>query len=368
MRRLLAAACAAAFLPCRVLSAGDIPPGSVRVTFLDVARKDGGSAGEGAEDEYLRRLERNWGRGGIGDSAVVETSGKCVLIDGGLWTKGRTVVLPYLRRRGVKRLDAVVLTHQHGDHYGGLAEVVSAMPVGEVLTNGLTHSAKAYRIFMEAVEESGAAPGPQARGEARLGRRGHGDGSHLGRRGGGQARRLQQQLACSAHDVRKDLLSLRGRHGEDRGGRPSLVAAGVEKRGAQGRASRFELLLLFPVSAGRPARDSGHQHRRGEQVRPSPPPGHRPSPILRLQGIPDRPRRHGHGHERRGARLRRDRAREAAGGDGPEAIPRGVLPHRERGGGPFPEEGLRGRGRGVPEGDRDRAGRSRSPQQARLLL
>ena len=156
MRRLLAAACAAAFLPCRVLSAGDIPPGSVRVTFLDVARKDGGSAGEGAEDEYLRRLERNWGRGGIGDSAVVETSGKCVLIDGGLWTKGRTVVLPYLRRRGVKRLDAVVLTHQHGDHYGGLAEVVSAMPVGEVLTNGLTHSAKAYRIFMEAVEESGA--------------------------------------------------------------------------------------------------------------------------------------------------------------------------------------------------------------------
>ncbi len=156
MRRLLAAASVVAFLPCRVLSAGDIPPGSVRVTFLDVARKGGGSAGEGAEDEYMRRLERNWGRGGIGDSAVIETSGKCVLIDGGLWTKGRTVVLPYLRRRGVKALDAVVLTHQHGDHYGGLTEVVPAMPVGEVLTNGLTHSAKAYRIFMEAVVESGA--------------------------------------------------------------------------------------------------------------------------------------------------------------------------------------------------------------------
>lgn len=156
IRFLISALAAAALIPCCARADAGIPPGSARVTFLDVAGKTG-DAGEGAPtDDYMRRLERNWGRGGIGDSAVVETSEKCILIDGGLWTKGRTVVLPYLKRRGVKRLDFVILTHQHGDHYGGLAEVIAAMPVGEVITNGLVHTAKAYAKLMEAVKASGA--------------------------------------------------------------------------------------------------------------------------------------------------------------------------------------------------------------------
>lgn len=155
MRRLFAAAIAV-LLTCCALAAGDIRPGTVRVTFLDVTRKEGGADRGAPSDAYLQRLERRWGRGGIGDAAVVETAEKRILIDGGLWTKGRTVIVPFLKRRGITRLDAVVLTHQHGDHYGGLAEVLAAVPVGEVLTNGLTHSAKAYRIFMEAVKSSGA--------------------------------------------------------------------------------------------------------------------------------------------------------------------------------------------------------------------
>jgi len=129
---------------------------SVRVTFFDVAGKREEVQGKNAEDLYMRRVEKYWGRGGIGDSILIETGEKNVLIDGGLWTKGRSVVLPYLKERNIKRLDTVILTHQHGDHYGGLTEVIEDIPVGEVLTNGLTHSAKAYGKFMEAVKTSGA--------------------------------------------------------------------------------------------------------------------------------------------------------------------------------------------------------------------
>lgn len=157
MRRFLVFLLAATVLAPRGARASEgIPDGSARVTFLDVTRKDG-DAREGApSDEYMRRLERQWGRGGIGDAAVVETATQCILIDGGLWTKGRTVILPFLKRRGIRRLDAVILTHQHGDHYGGLTEVVAAMPVGEFIANGLTHTAKAYVKLLEAVKASGA--------------------------------------------------------------------------------------------------------------------------------------------------------------------------------------------------------------------
>jgi len=46
--------------------------------------------------------------------------------------KGETVVLPYLRSRGIRRIDVLVLTHPHEDHYGGAAAILSSLPVGEI--------------------------------------------------------------------------------------------------------------------------------------------------------------------------------------------------------------------------------------------
>lgn len=45
---------------------------------------------------------------------------------------GENVVLPYLRKRGIRRIDVLVLTHPHEDHYGGAAAVLSSLPVGEI--------------------------------------------------------------------------------------------------------------------------------------------------------------------------------------------------------------------------------------------
>ena len=46
--------------------------------------------------------------------------------------KGESVVLPYLRGRGIRRIDVLVLTHPHEDHYGGAKAVLTSMPVGEI--------------------------------------------------------------------------------------------------------------------------------------------------------------------------------------------------------------------------------------------
>jgi competence protein ComEC len=95
------------------------PPRSVTVTFLDV---------------------------GQGDSTLIEfPSGYRMLIDGGgvaagrfldlqdasTFSIGENVVSPYLFSRGIRKLDAVVLTHAHHDHMDGLFSVIENFKIGE---------------------------------------------------------------------------------------------------------------------------------------------------------------------------------------------------------------------------------------------
>jgi competence protein ComEC len=61
--------------------------------------------------------------------------GRTMLVDCGsarLGDAGERVVVPFLRRSGIRRIDILVLTHPHEDHYGGAAAVLSALPVGEI--------------------------------------------------------------------------------------------------------------------------------------------------------------------------------------------------------------------------------------------
>ncbi len=45
---------------------------------------------------------------------------------------GSRVIAPYLRMRGVRRIDALIVSHRDRDHAGGAASLLAAFPVGEV--------------------------------------------------------------------------------------------------------------------------------------------------------------------------------------------------------------------------------------------
>jgi competence protein ComEC len=69
---------------------------------------------------------------GQGDAAVIETPNhRWVLIDAGPAgpnrDAGRQVVVPFLARHGVARLDLAILSHAHLDHYGGSAAVLRSV-------------------------------------------------------------------------------------------------------------------------------------------------------------------------------------------------------------------------------------------------
>ena len=64
---------------------------------------------------------------GQGDCALIQSNGRFALIDTG---DGKTAnVSKLLKKRGVKGLDAVILSHWHSDHIGGTSEVLNSYVV-----------------------------------------------------------------------------------------------------------------------------------------------------------------------------------------------------------------------------------------------
>ncbi len=116
----------------------------VRVTFLDV---------------------------GQGDAAVVEgPRGFVAVIDGGgtpngSFDVGARVVEPFLRARGIGRIDLVVLSHPHPDHMEGLFAVLSRFEVGALWAVGDEQSDRGYKALRDLARHRGVAvpePAPLA--------------------------------------------------------------------------------------------------------------------------------------------------------------------------------------------------------------
>ncbi len=76
---------------------------------------------------------------GQGDSTLITRGQVAVLIDAGNSfsgsDSGRFIVGPHLLRRGITRLNLVVITHSHPDHIGGIPFIVKRFPVNMVWTN-----------------------------------------------------------------------------------------------------------------------------------------------------------------------------------------------------------------------------------------
>lgn len=81
---------------------------------------------------------------GQGDGAVVELpDGTVMVIDAGGTYDGRVdpgldVVVPFLQRRGIEKIDVMVASHPHPDHMGGLPSVARAFPVRRLWLAGAT--------------------------------------------------------------------------------------------------------------------------------------------------------------------------------------------------------------------------------------
>ena len=111
---------------------------------------------------------------GQGDGILVSfPNGKHVLIDGGSAgygeDAGERVILPALRHLGIRRLEAIIASHPHADHVGGLVTVMERVEVGHYLDSGQYYgSATAERIH-QLIRDRGIAYHVVAAGDSLLG-------------------------------------------------------------------------------------------------------------------------------------------------------------------------------------------------------
>ena len=97
---------------------------------------------------------------GQGDAIFIACpNGRTLLVDGGarspFFDAGARVIVPFMRAKGYRRVDTIIVTHPDLDHYGGLRAVVESVEVGEVLSSGVGSDSRSYQTWREAIDRHG---------------------------------------------------------------------------------------------------------------------------------------------------------------------------------------------------------------------
>lgn len=102
---------------------------------------------------------------GQGAAALIEAPcGMSIMVDAGgrpaylgcPGEVGEKVVLPLLRRQGIKKLDLAVITHPHEDHFGGFIPIVDSIPIDMVFVSQLHGGTEHYTALIENIFTTGA--------------------------------------------------------------------------------------------------------------------------------------------------------------------------------------------------------------------
>jgi len=110
-------------------------PGKLEVVFLDVGQGDA---------IYIRTPR--------GRHLLLDAGGRPAYA-AGKFDPGSRVVIPFLQHRRVRKLDAVIISHPHEDHFGGAAAVLEKFPAGLLLTNLTVTDSEQYNELLEMVRE-----------------------------------------------------------------------------------------------------------------------------------------------------------------------------------------------------------------------
>ena len=107
---------------------------------------------------------------GQGDAILIETPNhRTFLVDAGPrqfnYDAGERIILPLLHRKGIKNLDALVVTHSHSDHIGGVPFLVSHMRVSSFMEADVGASSYLYRTMKDEIRRAEIPCAEQQRGE-----------------------------------------------------------------------------------------------------------------------------------------------------------------------------------------------------------
>lgn len=82
---------------------------------------------------------------GQGDSILIHLSGKTMLIDAG---NNAASIITYIKTLNIDKIDAIVATHPHADHIGGMAEIINEFVVDKIYMPKVAHTSKTYENLL----------------------------------------------------------------------------------------------------------------------------------------------------------------------------------------------------------------------------
>ena len=118
-----------------------LPDRDLTITAIDVGQADALLVRTPAGHAYLvdagGRLESGADQGATSSSEAI----------------GERIVVPFLIRQGVHHLDAVLLSHPHGDHAGGVAPVLRMLGASGLADSGQSYPGRAYHDALDVARE-----------------------------------------------------------------------------------------------------------------------------------------------------------------------------------------------------------------------
>lgn len=93
---------------------------------------------------------------GYADAFLIERhpSQKTVMVDAGSYESSGKVV-SFLKARGVKEIDMLIITHGHDNHYGGLLALSDQYTIRRLQTNDISHPPEDLGYLLDTLESKG---------------------------------------------------------------------------------------------------------------------------------------------------------------------------------------------------------------------
>ncbi|MBD7970350.1 MBL fold metallo-hydrolase [Paenibacillus gallinarum] len=92
---------------------------------------------------------------GQGASQLIQTpNGKTMLIDGGN-NDDEQVMVSYLKKQGISKVDVIIGTHPDADHVGGLDAVVDAFDIGKIYMPKVSSNTKTFESLLTSIKNKG---------------------------------------------------------------------------------------------------------------------------------------------------------------------------------------------------------------------
>ncbi len=98
---------------------------------------------------------------GEGDAIVIETpERKTILVDTAAkgkenFSQAKAAIVPYLREKGLRKINGIVFTHPDDDHIGGGIDVMTSIKPGIIYDNGKKSHGKAYSALYKYIKKNG---------------------------------------------------------------------------------------------------------------------------------------------------------------------------------------------------------------------